>query len=279
MFEKIKCPICHLKKNSIYSEDDDYTSLICKNCKHIHVITHNQVDYTNLYNSNFYETYGVGGYKQDFNKYIDENLHKIEVIKKLIPKGGKVLEVGCGPGLFLDLLQKNDIECLGVELNFEAIDYGKSIGCNAEIITADISKHPNPITNKKYDIAIMFATIEHVEEPADFINLVTKYLKSGGYLIIDTGIRGALGEIMEDGRSEWLTPPYHLHVFSKSSMRILIERANLDIIYSNTKFNYNFKTEKNVTLFVKSLLKKLLYKLRLSTKNKNTFKGFYICQK
>ncbi len=273
------CPICSHKNEKVYSRSNGFTTLICPNCSHIHVAVDSHIDYRELYNRQFYESYGGVGYFKDFKNQYREHAHKISIIKSLLPEGGRVLEIGCGPGLFLDLMIKHNIDCVGVELNKEAIHYGRSVGCKVPIITSDIKKTTSIIANEKYDLAIMFATIEHVESPMNFIKLITGFLKKNGYLLIDTGIRSKVGDFLENGTSEWLEPPYHLHVFSDKSMRVLLKNSGLSTLWSNTKYNYNLRKEKNITLALKSLLKKIFFAMGITKKNKNTYKGLYICQK
>lgn len=48
---------------------------------------------------------------------------------------GDVLDVGCGAGLFLDILRGQGVEAVGVEQNASIADYGRAMGLNIE--TAD----------------------------------------------------------------------------------------------------------------------------------------------
>ena len=279
MVRIISCPICGAEEVNFYTDYLSYSCFKCIKCKHIFVEETDKIDYSTLYARGFYDNYAGIGYLQDFHNYTKEHEYKLKIIKELLPRNGEVIEIGCGPGLFLDYVQRNDIRCVGVELNEDAVEYGREVGCSVDIVTSDLDLKDNPLFGKTFDLAIMFATIEHVAQPKDFIKLVSSYLKPGGHLILDTGIRSNVGEILENGITEWLEPPYHLHVFSDESMRTLLAECGFRIIKSNTKFNYNMKRENNIKLFIKSLVKKILFTLSLIKKNKNTYKGLYICQK
>ena len=275
----LSCPICTASVLSFYAKYNKFNCFKCLECNHIFVENTDKIDFSALYAREFYENYAGIGYLQDFQNYPLEHEHKLRRIIELLPKNGEVIEIGCGPGLFLDFLQKNDIKCVGVELNEDAIEYGRGVGCLVEIITSDLTLQDNPLFGKTFDLAIMFATIEHVEHPKDFLHLVSSYLKPGGHLILDTGIRSNVGEILENGITEWLEPPYHLHVFSDKSMKKLLGDCGFQIINSNTKFSYNLEKENNFKLLLKSIIKKLLFNLAILKKNKNTYKGLYVCQK
>ena len=275
----MSCPICRAEEINFYTEYLKFSCYKCIKCKHIFVQDTDKIDYSALYSREFYDNYAGIGYLKDFHNYTTEHEYKMKLIKELLPRAGEVIEIGCGPGLFLDYVQRNDIRCIGVELNEDAVEYGREVGCSVDIVTSDLNSKDNPLLGRKFDLAIMFATIEHVAQPKDFMKLVSSYLKPGGHLILDTGIRSNVGEILENGITEWLEPPYHLHVFSDASMRILLSECGFNVINSNTKFSYNMKRENNIKLVIKSLIKKLLFTLSIIKKNKNTYKGLYVCQK
>ncbi len=75
------------------------------------------------------------------------------------------LDLGCGDGRYLKLLQKTGFAVSGIDSSPTAIKMSrKKLGRNAELHVADI--FTSPIPAKKYDLIVSIATIQHAKKPA-----------------------------------------------------------------------------------------------------------------
>lgn len=105
-----------------------------------------------------------------------------------LKNGDKVLEVGCGNGYYLSLLNR-----LGIKLNLTGIDIDKLALKDAKkfindnkvkVITADASKIPFP--SNSFDKIVMSEVIEHVIDEKKVLNEVHRVLKKDGILALTT---------------------------------------------------------------------------------------------
>lgn len=98
----------------------------------------------------------------------------------------KVLEVGCGRGIFLDrLVAEFRIRASGVDISKKAIAEAKkeSIATH-NLKVADACELPFP--DSFFNIVISFDTLEHIKEQEKAMSEMVRVLRSGGKILIYT---------------------------------------------------------------------------------------------
>jgi SAM-dependent methyltransferase len=98
-----------------------------------------------------------------------------------IPEGGRVLDIGCGEGAFLELAVKKRACCTGLELNEVAVGIGRTRGLN--IVIETVEEHVRHHCGV-YDAVCAFQVLEHIPSPRSFLKAMCTAVKSGGRVII-----------------------------------------------------------------------------------------------
>lgn len=184
------------------------------------------------------------------------------VAKHLSLQKAKVLDIGCGGGLFLSLLKQAGTEVIGIELSDSRAQYAKTKH------GLEIDKHPieNEFWQKGYanhfDAVTLWDVIEHVNYPLEALQSAANVLKHGGLLLIDTPCRdsfyhqfGALTYRLSGGRfPTFLNAMYsshlygHKQIFSTNEMKELFESVGLEVIdlhkFHELSFPYEFYLKK-----------------------------------
>lgn len=227
----MNCPICS-GPGKPYREVDGYRSLICRDCRHIFVVTEGMTfgQAQSLYDYDFYRNYMSGmGYHEAFRRGLEADFRKkVELMSEYVPKGGSILEVGSGPGYFAAMLQEAGYDVVAVELNKAALKYAEDHNVPFRNFRCeDISGDGHSLASSRFDAVLSWAVIEHVPDPVSYLRLLKKHLKPGGLLLFDTGLTTRLIRFLDRGYTSWLSPPHHLHVFSDRSIRLVLERAGL----------------------------------------------------
>jgi SAM-dependent methyltransferase len=106
------------------------------------------------------------------------------------PKGGKVIELGCGTGPVLRWICKGDFSGLGIDVSKTAIAMAReqSKGLNVKFKQADICRTDVGRTGK-FDLAIDGHCLHCIIRPEDrkaFLKNSFKLLKKGGLFIVMT---------------------------------------------------------------------------------------------
>tara|TARA_R110001606_G_scaffold258479_1_gene406244 strand:- start:183 stop:881 length:699 start_codon:yes stop_codon:yes gene_type:complete len=117
--------------------------------------------------------------------YNDESMNLIRFLDKIDNKRDlNILDVGCGYGRVLKLLEKEGFSAVGVEINEDIVKANQQSGLKC------LSVNAFKVDNTMYDVVIMFHIIEHFS-PQDLLSFMDYYLdklKPGGHLIIATPV-------------------------------------------------------------------------------------------
>jgi 2-polyprenyl-6-hydroxyphenyl methylase/3-demethylubiquinone-9 3-methyltransferase len=100
----------------------------------------------------------------------------------------KILEIGTGIGWFTILCNKNGIDCKGLEISADLVQYGKELG-RKNGIDADISLgniEDADIGKSVYDVIMARSVFEHVEHWRPALLKVYQALRPGGLLFFSS---------------------------------------------------------------------------------------------
>ena len=101
-------------------------------------------------------------------------------IKKVYSEG-RILDVGCGDGLFLEIAKKNGWHINGTELSPYASKYAsENLGTN--IFNGELPEAKFP--DDTFDVVTMWHVLEHVRDPKSYFREVHRILKPDGLLIL-----------------------------------------------------------------------------------------------
>lgn len=92
-----------------------------------------------------------------------------KIVCNLIEKNSKVLDLGCGSGVLLELLKKEkDVNALGIEINQDRVLEALSKGLS--IVQGDLDKGLDEFQDKTYDYAILNQTLQSTKYPEMIID-------------------------------------------------------------------------------------------------------------
>jgi len=142
-----------------------------------------------------------------------------------VPKGVRVLDIGCGYCESLAYHKARGGEVHGVEPDASARKIAEHFGYNVHIGLFDPSRYEP----EYFDYITLDQVIEHVTDPREFLSGVARVLKPGGTVIISTPNPGGLGRRVFGRRWIHWHIPYHLQHFTRGSMTTLARYAGLEV--------------------------------------------------
>lgn len=149
----------------------------------------------------------------------------LALIDKYGPGKGRVIEVGCAPGVLLQELHKRGYECIGVEVDAAVA------GWIRQTYGMDIRAGLFPgIDLPSCDIFLAFDVFEHAVCPKDFMCEISKRLRPNGVAIIQTVIDRYTYEPPFGERFDMFDDLEHLFLFTDSAMQLLARCAGLEIV-------------------------------------------------
>ncbi len=156
----------------------------------------------------FYE-----GLSHVWHDYYREWRWEYEHAMALLRPANRVLEIGCGRGYFLRLVQDRVARAVGLELNRDAIR-AKVTRC--EVIPALIEEFASGHA-RAFDAVCSFQVLEHVTDPASFIQNAATCVRPGGLLVFSTP--NILHREFARRLDAFDLPPHHVGHFSTSVYR------------------------------------------------------------
>lgn len=139
----------------------------------------------------------------------------------------RVLDVGCGKGLFVRALRDVGLDAEGFDISHTAVETGtKDLGITG-LRAGDLDKQTD--WHGRFAAVTVWATIEHVAEPVQFLATIGHFLEPGGQLFLDTGLAGDLVDRWIPGMTQWYDPPQHLYVFSRGGIEHLLAEAEFTL--------------------------------------------------
>ncbi|SVE40274.1 uncharacterized protein METZ01_LOCUS493128, partial [marine metagenome] len=141
-------------------------------------------------------------------------------------KPGKILDIGCGRGLFLDVMRRGGWSTVGTELNEETASYAIKV-YDLKILSGDIIQHQLPA--ESLNAININQVLEHLKNPHEVIEECHRLLRKGGVLIISVpDLRSPQFTI---GKENWflLDLPFHLFHFTEEGLSRLLQKNKFKV--------------------------------------------------
>ncbi|MBK8262406.1 MAG: class I SAM-dependent methyltransferase [Nannocystis sp.] len=139
------------------------------------------------------------------------------------------LEVGCGPGYFLDAASE-----LGLAV--EAVDRAPNAAAararGHRVHDRWFEEHGPP--SPRFDAVAMWEVIEHVPDPRDTLLRARAWLRPGGLLALSTPSASGLPARLLGRRFPMVAPPEHLTIFSRRGLHHLLDGAGFQVLHESS---------------------------------------------
>jgi 2-polyprenyl-3-methyl-5-hydroxy-6-metoxy-1,4-benzoquinol methylase len=184
-----------------------------------------------LYDADYFQGHGFDrsvNYVKDVDEYGREkngyDLHDWDVdtiASMLQSKGKKLLEIGCGTGVFLAKAREHGFDCSGLELSSYAADFVRKMGIPVETKSIEEANFAENL----WDVIVMREVIEHLPHPMESIRTIHKWLKPGGVLFMATGNYDCPERKLRGSDWFYFMPEGHLYYFSNRTMTKYLRKA------------------------------------------------------
>ena len=208
------------------------------NCYNIHECDQCDIAMLNPFPSDaeLAKLYSTGNYRitngKRFGHIIETLIHlgRIRKRKRInqFVKPGKILDIGCGRGLFLDVMRRGGWDTIGTEFNEETSSHAiKSY--SLKIFPGDIIQHK--LKAESLDVININQVLEHLKNPDAIIKESHRLLRSGGIIIISVpDLRSPQFTV---GKENWflLDLPFHLFHFTEEGLGELLRKNEFKVKY------------------------------------------------
>jgi 2-polyprenyl-3-methyl-5-hydroxy-6-metoxy-1,4-benzoquinol methylase len=135
---------------------------------------------------------------------------------------GRLLDVGCGNGEFLNRMMLLGWDVTGVELDDRAARFArKEYGLDVRTSSLEACE----FDDRSFDVVVMSHLIEHVYDPIAVLREAWRVLRPGGKVVIVTPNTKSLGHRIFMSHWRGLEVPRHIHIFNPQTMVSLCTKA------------------------------------------------------
>jgi 2-polyprenyl-3-methyl-5-hydroxy-6-metoxy-1,4-benzoquinol methylase len=224
------CPLCDAPADAaehLVTSRAGYELFKCPECDVVYSKEH-------LDDDRFFAIYDEE-YARD-NKYFNEDWQNLYgrlagLFFESRPRG-RVLEIGCGTGVFLKRLQDLGYTVRGIEpAKYLAAEAAK-LDLDVKVLSLDEMRVPPPVA--RFDCVITMHVLEHFVDPVAAVEKIAKLLKPEGVWF--NYMPNVSVAMQDDGAHgpNWIhfNPPCleHLTFFDEKTIRVLAEKAGLEVI-------------------------------------------------
>lgn len=154
-------------------------------------------------------------------------------------KGGEILDVGSGEGIFGKHFKKN--------FNVTSLDVPSANIKNPNVLKVNFL---NWSTKKRFDVIVFWESLEHTSCPQKYINKAYSLLKPGGYIFIEYPRFDCFEARLFKKYWFHLDPPRHLSHLTPRGLDKLLSREKLKSIRQSGVLAFEY----NIAGFVSSII-------------------------
>lgn len=160
-----------------------------------------------------------------------------EGLKRIQPSD-KVLEIGCGDGVFLNMMREKGVKDLtALELNEKAASQLQQAGYDVrrQFIQEFAYNH-----DSEFDVVCFFQVLEHIYDIKSFIQAALRTLKPGGRMIIAVPYNNPY-LYRHDVYHTLNLPPHHAGLWDKAAFQALPEFFPMTLSYLDVQLLKEYK--------------------------------------
>jgi len=148
-------------------------------------------------------------------------------LRERFPGRGKLLEVGCSYGFFLEAAARDGWQTAGIEVDDGAAKYGRE-ELGLKIFSGTLESELRQL-EPPYDAIATFHVVEHVRDPIGFLQRCRKLLREDGVLIMKTPNVASWIAKRTGAYWGWLCPPAHIHLMSPGTLELALGKSGFRV--------------------------------------------------
>ncbi len=237
MLQYVACNLCGANATTRVAHIDSFDIVRCKQCGLVYVNPRFSPDtLQQIYTEDYYCHDGINNGCEFFgyNDYLaDEANIKITFSKRLntierYAVKGKLLDVGCAAGFFLDLARARGWDVTGTEVSAFSARYAREqLGLDVRLgALSELG-----FRSTEFSAVTMWDVIEHLPDPLAELREVNRILQPDGlFSIITPDVGSLMARVLGSRWEEFRRVREHVYFFSRRTITALLEKAGFEVL-------------------------------------------------
>jgi SAM-dependent methyltransferase len=142
--------------------------------------------------------------------------------------GRRLLDFGCGAGLFLELAERRGFECYGVDLSPDSVAQARSRLSRAKVFHGSATAAAEIVAGG-FDVVTLWSVLAHLPRPVEDLSMLRGLLRDDGVLVILTVNAGSLHLAGLGSRWQGFTRN-HLMFYGRDTLPRLLRAAGFGAV-------------------------------------------------
>ncbi len=239
---EIACNLCGADGARLVCVDQGYRICRCRRCRLVYVtpqpVLGGDVDVSFHASS---EVASDPGFRTEKNAVYAQGLTELD---RLLPDKGRLLDIGCAFGLFLDQARDLGWDPFGIDVSEVGVTHAREQLGLSNVDRADLGGSPFP--PQFFHAVTLWNVLEHVSDPLETLRHVHRILSPDGVVLVRVPnmlvhhalwlARPALRPLLKTRGLEpppylgGISPPHHLYGFTPRTLKALLHRAGYAVV-------------------------------------------------
>ncbi len=234
------CPNCYSRENTLRIREEDFLIVRCKSCGLTFLL--NPPDESAIYEDYYRIEFKGADYREDsplghLREIFEINEQRTAFIKRFEEgfDDFRLLDVGCGSGLFLKSCKDAGLRGEGIDVSSNALKFARD-----EFGLEVFKKTTDELIGegKRYDMITMWHVLEHIMEPTVELGKIKELLSPNGYLMVEVPNFNSVKFRLSGKRWKGGNHPlYHRSFFTSGTLRETLRKGGFRDI-KRIKFSY-----------------------------------------
>jgi len=226
----ISCNLCQGDNTSLLFKKDSMQIVKCLDCGLIYVNPrHLEEDLKKIYKNGYFNGSEQTNFFAEKGLYISRFQERLREISRF-KKEGRLLDIGCAMGYFLEVAKEKGWQTYGVEISAFASQYASDSGSNVFTGTLEEAEYPG----QSFDMITLWHVLEHMPDPLGCLQKIQRLLKRTGLIAIEVPNIGSRRSKRLREKWDQLKPQEHLYYFTPDVLRKMVKKAGFKIVKIKT---------------------------------------------
>ncbi|MBL7073049.1 MAG: class I SAM-dependent methyltransferase [Candidatus Omnitrophica bacterium] len=226
--KQIKCHICNSDRTWFLKKEGNWNIVQCELCGLVYVNPQPEEDFL----------------KEHYQSYLPESQSDIDNWGKMMAgvfgeslriinkttgaRRGKLLDIGCAHGFFIEAALNTGWEASGIDLSKQAVQYAEGRGLEVSNSTLFEKKYKD----NYFDVITMFYVLEHLPDPGKYLKEIHRVLKPSGVLLVRVPHTTPIVKMLKmfNISNTLYDVPSHLTDFSPQSLKHILKKTGFNAI-------------------------------------------------
>jgi len=233
--ERVPCGLCGGDAPETVREAPPFAVVRCRGCEFVYLSPRpTPAETERIYERDYFESAdgtqpGYASYGRISAALRREAQEKLAIARRFQPPPARLLDHGCGTGVFLAHARDSGYDAFGIDLSQYAVD---TLVRDHELPAAHATVESGWGEDASFDIVTSWDVLEHMPDPLATLANLRRVLAPGGILVATTpDVTGFDARVLGPYWYGYTKIPEHYYYYSRDTLAELLRRAGLEPLW------------------------------------------------